>query len=972
MGGKKKKPEVSDFLMSVDYGMCFGPVDSINQIWVKDKPIFCGSVKDRMDMQVSLNDLFGGDEREGGVSGVVEVYVGDDEQISSEALAGRFNRVPANFPGYRGLAHLFFRGGGAVSQAERLRGFQFVLYELKRRIMIAAGTIIPITVPAIVPSNPGTGFKWGTNNPYMPATKVHYTRIPRDLDPDTAVIYPFSHYDETTGDPVPFDDFLLLRPGASDSVSIELDALPGGPLTINLLDFFTPTQIDSGGLQITTTQSADAVYYGLAGSGPAPGVIAAYASFKDETSTDIGGSVSLGGDTDTGHLEYTSTVVIPGSSRSIVVTPQFVLFLPIFSLFNNKYFKFDITPIGGSGGGGGGGGNSGAHCDIDGAGLRMMPNANPAHIIYECLTNAEWGKGEDPANINAASFAAAAQTLKDELFGIYVTWNRQTEIESFIQEILDHVQAVLFLDPQTGQWMLRLLRADYDAASAPLLDPSNCKVKNGRRRLWGETVNEIVVTWTDPMTEKSATLASHNLGNIAVQGGVLSETRDYYGIRDPWLAQRVADRDVQSAGAPLYTSFIEVDRSQWRVRPGDVRRFSWPQDGIAEMVLRVMAVDYGKPKDRVIKLSVVEDIFALEQTAYGSPQRSEWVSDRAQPEAFDSEFGMTAPLPVMLRGGVSLTEVDDNYPTVAVLLIGWNDAVPVADFDAVGDVTLANGSTELRTLNTIAPTRSWLTDSVMVPEAATVLPGVLVARFFLGDESPGDFILIGESEAQHELVMLDTFDDVTGDWTVARGVYDTIPAPWPLGTRAWAFPDSGNRGDPTQRAAGEAVTYRFLPRTTEGRLAYNDAADVDFVGTERPFQPFRPADTQLDGNGFGLTDYTATGTPVSVTATWVNRNRTTEDQVALRWADANVTGEVGQTTVLRILDFDGGAQNELTGLTGTTYTVTAADFAGVVLGSVEFLSEVGGLRSRVGARRAFDFVQIGYGRGYGRGYGQGI
>jgi ribosomal protein S25 len=90
--------------------------------------------------------------------------------------------------------------------------------------------------------------------------------------------------------------------------------------------------------------------------------------------------------------------------------------------------------------------------------------------------------------------------------------------------------------------------------------------------------------------------------------------------------------------------------------------------------------------------------------------------------------------------------------------------------------------------------------------------------------------------------------------------------------------------------------------------------------------------------------------------------------VVLRWAEASTAPEVGQTTVIRVLDEVGAEQNVLTGLVGDTYTVTASDLSGVTKGSLEFLSERGGIRSWDGARRAFDIRAGGYGIGYGVSY----
>ena len=57
---------------------------------------------------------------------------------------------------------------------------------------------------------------------------------------------------------------------------------------------------------------------------------------------------------------------------------------------------------------------------------------NPAHIIYECLTDRTWGRGYSSAEIDDASFRAAADTLYAENFGLSILWDQQQDIEAFI------------------------------------------------------------------------------------------------------------------------------------------------------------------------------------------------------------------------------------------------------------------------------------------------------------------------------------------------------------------------------------------------------------------------------------------------------------------------------------------------------------------------------------------------------------
>lgn len=1114
MGGKKGGggQEVNDYLMSIDYAFCYGPLDSVNQVYVKDKPIWCGYATERQDIEVNQPKLFGGDEGEGGVVGTVEVYMGTDDQVASPDLADRAGLTPAEMPGYRGVAHMFFRGGvgGAYFDAEG------GIYE---------GVEAELTGEAMSQS----GFMWSTNNPYLPSMKAHITRLPSTLgdehkaiftpledengqlihnplvaggyDPEKPSVllppppaFPFAwfgtgifpddhlrpwerinwnHIPEAVlavgaelgwiprfrmthdrrwldgaGDVVPtmmyvrlqehdstgavikthnwsgvdlvIDEVHDLLPetrevrytNVSDISSGDFVSGPGGtgvkvwfedePLTAPDLAFnvvegnitthqaagqvydlvalgFDPRAIDEGLVTVAAVGSATARMTGIGGSGPASFTASMhYAALRaDENDqpdwvTDGADGMSLtrvsGGGSDvntpvsstdgSGQAnEYTETLLVPPGARFISGYFLTNLLMFTFTEWVSRSAKFVVT--------GPATVSPTIHCSVDGT-LRQLPNANPAHMIYECLTNKEWGKGEATFMVNATSFRAEAETLYNEFFGLSMVWVKQDTMEKFIQEILDHISAALYQDPATGLWTLKLLRNDYDAAAAPLLDPSNARLSNRKRRAWGETINEIVVSYTDPLTETEATVTAHNLGNIAMNGGVISETRNYYGVRDPKLAQVIANRDVESAGYPVFTTQATVSRKFWNLRPGGVVRLNWPVDGIEEMVCRIVGINYGSPSDRDIVLDLSEDIFSVEQTTYSSAQGSLLPDDTAVPASpLDDLVIVTAPMPLLIRNGVDAVEFEESYPVVAVAFLASSTPRPI-DVEAHANVTLANGSTEVQSILTFPPVRVAALTAALAPEAASSIPRADVARVRQGAEAVGDILMLGSDEVGSELVMLDAFVPATNTWSVIRGVWDTVPRAWPVGSRLWDMPTGTRRVDPRERAAGDSLTYKFLPRNGANRLAYADAPAHPVTFSDRPHAPFRPAHCQLDGTGFAGVDYTyPAALPTSVTATWTTRNRLTEDVVTNRWDNSNVVPETGQTTVLRFYDRTGTYSHEITGLSGDTREITFAEFSGLDLGYVEFLSERDGIRSFDGLRLQFDMRQGGYGLDYG-------
>lgn len=1008
MGGKNQG-KVHYFLMSIHYGLCHGPLDNLNKVWVKDKSILCGNYGERTNIPVNQPELFGGQDGEGGVVGEVEYYPGTDDQVSSPQLASRVGRTAANMPGYRGIASLFFRGKDWGPLPET------------GLISEQTSGIVDFIFPGV---GRNTGFQWTANNPYLPGMKASVSRFSTTLGELNSKIYPVQDVVERPPDaaedpsavgvviglfydikssedgfigavypedfnesgppfginatlpPPPPNDPLLIPPSPSwASPLLTWTSTGGTDMFVNEAGdgrrFFYKSGFGAGtlyrDLDLATTLGASltAVDAGQARvlvgyEGFRGGSFATYTSrviALDENGVQLGAATTGGSAIGPGDPRIIETLIhdLPAGTRSIRVgaTSQNAGVYPLGAVVEWKEPEI-------------------VFCDPDNEGLRLLPNANPAHIIHETLVNPEWGKGEDPARIDVGSFTAAAQTYKDEFFGLAFTWVRQGSVEDFVQQVLDHTRTMLFLHPRTGLWTLRPLRGDYDVPTVLAgrrLDPSNCTAKKRKRRAWGETVNEIVVKYTDPQTEDEATVASHNLANIAIQGGVISETRPYPGIRDEWLARFVADRDVVEAGHPLFSAEVEADREFWDVVPGDVLPLSWPEDGIEDMIVRVTNVDYGSPTKRTVKLGVAEDVFALEQTAYGPVQKSDWTSTRAFPEPVDAQIAMAAPLPLLVRSGFNPVRVDENYPAVGVMILGTDNDNQAIEIAVNGLVSRNDGSTVNETITAVEPSSTLLLGQDLPEEASSSIGGGSVAVLTLGDAEPGDLLLIGSAEDDQEIVMLGPYDAGNDTWTLWRGSYDTVPAVWPAGTRVWVLPEFSGQSDPSERAAGETVSYWLLPRTSEGRIPLGEATPISHTVSERPHLPFRPANVQIDGNGFALASYTSSPVSFPIPVTWANRNRTVEDQVARKWTDANVTPEAGQTTVIRVFDDQDVLAGEVQGLTGTSHDMTSGNFFGVTYGYLEFVSERDGFWSRAGARRWFDMRQGGFGNNYGVSYG---
>lgn len=743
-GGAKQ--EVTQYFMSLHYGLCAGPVDKILRITVDDKVAWEGEVSTQTTLEINKPDLFGGIKKEGGLVGLVDVLPGNSTQLLPSNLASKLGRTPSTCPAYRGITSLWFYGAG--------------------------GSPTPLLFGSLSNSE---GFYWSANSPYVQGIKATVQRAPVGLDPALAMI----------GD-----------------------------------------------------------------------------------------------------------------------------------------------------------------------------DANPAHMIYEALTNTDWSIGAPPSTIDVDSFNYAAQILKDEGLGLSFYWQDPAKIEDFIADVINHIEGQVIVHPRTGKWTLKLIRDDYDPEDLRHITVDNATLTNFQRKLWGETINEIVVEWTNPENEETETVSFQDLANITMQGGVVSETKNYPGVRSRDLAMNLASRDLRVAAAPMMSCEAVVNRTFWDVTPGDVVKVSWPRHGMVETVMRVGPVDYGKTNDSAIRLQLIEDVFSLPQATYTPPQGSLWTDPSEDP--FPLAYGLVWTLSYYhtVNSGANLNGFAS--PSVLVGVLGAQPGNDTDQFilttetaDAAGNPVVEEGSY----LSIVS--RATLAADLPFAVTSTIdLLGITRGR----GPVVGGFALMGTNDEDMEICVITS---VSGAQIVVnRGVLDTTPKAWPAGTGIWFFTNEEVIEDATAHAAETMVEYRPLTKTSKGILPYASATPLTQILTYRPHLPSRPANVKVNGSASGTIDATDLD---EVTVTWVNRNRLLEDSVVMRWDDASVTPEDGQTTTVTLYAGDGSVLDTIDGLTGTSSVVDISAYSASTI-RLKVTSKVSGLESIQG--HSFLLIKdTGWGLGWGTTWG---
>lgn len=250
---------------------------------------------------------------------------------------------------------------------------------------------------------------------------------------------------------------------------------------------------------------------------------------------------------------------------------------------------------------------------------------NGAHIVYECLTNREWGRGLARDRIDDDTFRAAADKLFAEGFGLCIKWSRRDTITSFIKSILNHIGGVLTQDRANGKIRLTLIRGDYVKDDLPLFthDTGLVDVTENVIAHNSAAINEVKVKYRHPIYDKTRMVRTENLAAIRASGGVIrSSTTEYPGIPNASMAMKIAQRDLQASSVSLRKFAFILDRRGRKVYPGDVIRIQDPSRNIADTVVRIATVGEGFLTSGKIQATGVQDVFTMPTTTFTVPQEN--------------------------------------------------------------------------------------------------------------------------------------------------------------------------------------------------------------------------------------------------------------------------------------------------------------------------------------------------------------
>lgn len=489
---------------------------------------------------------------------------------------------------------------------------------------------------------------------------------------------------------------------------------------------------------------------------------------------------------------------------------------------------------------------------------------NPVHIIREAYTDDVWGLGVSE-DMMGTSFEEVALQAFDEGLGLSLVWVSETAVEEFVGEILRSIDAVIYQHPITGLYEIKLIRADYVKASLPVLDGTNSKVLKIGTPSGASLINQVTVKFnrrmdacTSGLIDQEAALIVQNPGAIMSAKRVINQTMEYPGITNDINANRAALRDLSMLSQPLRTLTIQTNRKNYNLLPGDVFVLNNPDNGIAAMVFRVGRRTESPLANGSITLECVQDLFDVRYAFYQAPPPPIWELPDTTAKNFPAATLIEPPLPMLLHIYGSQHQIDvkldpGKYPVAMVGTIPNDKHIgyKVVETPVIPPniLSLAGGAAtrDFAPAFKITTDMDALDDLITVPPELEGLTALLQVGgvYLVGTSTQGDHI---DDPDTREIISV--VSKTPTNITIARGVWDTLPAPIPAGT--WVISLLHGKGaSPSTYTAADTAHLVGVPSTNT--QLYTETVDSPYfllhldVNARRD-APNPPGNVRLNGS----------------------------------------------------------------------------------------------------------------------------
>lgn len=259
---------------------------------------------------------------------------------------------------------------------------------------------------------------------------------------------------------------------------------------------------------------------------------------------------------------------------------------------------------------------------VDGKEIIELTTVNIAEAIYAGMVDDWGGMGINPNLIDRDNFVEQADLFFEEKNGGAGVIYREKDGKGFVQELLRQVDAIMGVDPSTNKIIIKPLRLDYDPAELPIYGPSEIiSVDSFSQTLWSELVSQVKVGFKNEENDyQDSTAVDQDLAVASITGKLKTVSVSMPFVKKASLATVIAGRELNQLSKPAITSTLMFNRKGYRLAPGSVFKWRWPDYRINDMIMRVKNITAGSDDKAEIKIEVTRDPYGELFTTFADPQ----------------------------------------------------------------------------------------------------------------------------------------------------------------------------------------------------------------------------------------------------------------------------------------------------------------------------------------------------------------
>ncbi|HZF96962.1 MAG TPA: vWA domain-containing protein, partial [Pseudoxanthomonas sp.] len=859
MGGKSGKSATVGYWYLVAYhaGLGVGPMDAFVEFRGGDKTAWNGELTSSGTITINAPNLWGGEKDQGGIVGDVDVMFGEaTQQPNAYLLANLGPQVPA----WRGLSTLVFKGGkyGAMNPYPQKASYKI------RKIKKGWDNDVcwypeKAAIPMGTPKSVALFFAIDLSGSMDTVAGNGQTRLTNMKNALNSVL-------DQVGEAVATGTVIdLMIVGFGEKPNGRISTLERGVTAAGITNLknWVSARVSQYGTYFTAgVMDMPAFYNG------APPTAQRLAFFL----TDGEPNVSDGSMTALQIAQEAGNII-----NSVASVSSYAVNI---DLGNTTYTAYvdntpgDAIPVVASG-------DPSAIVGIIRAAIFGGVTAmNPAHVLYYARTTGDIGR-EPVANMNDASWRAAANQLYAEGFGICTSYDPVSEsLEEFEQRISRLIGGSVSRSLVDGQWYLDLARNNYVLAELPVLTDDDILEFSEQPSTLDGAINSLSVKYFDPERKETIVMAPVQALGLINAFGTIHQTNEYLEIPAGTLAGRVAERDLRATVTPTRAFELTTTRKPYAWRPNQYFRLQLPKRGIADMVCILGEKSSGTLRSGAIKLKATQDIYSLPSTTFVEVEPGVDTRPSQTPVAITFQRAFEAPYIEVVQS-LSRADLAALPSDVGYLVAVAADPALSRDFtvkvspDAVTYTEVGNGE--------------WCPTAVVINQATST-----ATNFTLASRKSLDRVTVGSAVLwDNEICRVDALDNAAGTIVLGRGCADTVPTPHAAGSRLW-FYDAAVAASVTEYTAAETISVKLLTNTGSKQLAESAATAMSVDFDQRLFRPYPPHQLKVNNSS----------APVEVSGafnvTWVHRDRVLQADQLVDTTMASIGPEPGTSYDLEV------------------------------------------------------------------------